>query len=87
MKLSFLGDYDSQLKQSPSQQQQQQQPNQGPPQGPPPDGGGFSYAEDATSDTNAILKLKESMQEEVKRFDKTPNNSSNDDFSQFSGIS
>jgi hypothetical protein len=30
-----------------------------------------------------ILKLKESMQEEVKKFDKTPNN---DDFNHFGSI-
>lgn len=66
------------MKQSPSQP-----PPQGPPQVPPPDGNSFPYVEDQASDTNAILKIKESMQEEVKRFDKTPNNSSNDDFNQY----
>jgi hypothetical protein len=62
------------MKQSPSQQQQQP---------PPTDAANFPYNEDQTNDTNAILKLKESMQEEVKKFDKTPNN---DDYNHFGGI-
>ena len=81
------GDYDQQMKQSPSQQQQpQQQQQQVPAQPPPTDVPNFNYTEDQTNDTNAILKLKESMQEEVKRFDKTPNTSMNDDYNQFTGI-
>ena len=76
------GEYDQQMKQSPSQQQQQQQQTQ-PPQS---DAANFNYTEDQSNDTNAILKLKESMQEEVKKFDKTPNNSNNDDYNHFSGI-
>ncbi len=77
----FLGDYDQQMKQSPNQQPQTQQ---APP--PPPDVTNFNYSEDPSNDTNAILKLKESMQEEVKKFDKTPNNSNNDDYSHFGSI-
>ena len=46
----------------------------------------FNYNEDQTSDTNTILKLKESMQEEVKKFDKTPSNSNNDDYNHYTGI-
>lgn len=95
----FSGDFDQQMKQSPSQQppppsqpqqqtpgqpQQQQQQQQGQP--PPPDVNTFNYSEDPSNDTNAILKLKESMQEEVKKFDKTPSNSNNDDYNHFSGI-
>ncbi|CAF1674061.1 unnamed protein product, partial [Adineta steineri] len=56
------------------------------PPPPPPDAANFNYAEDPSNDTNAILKLKESMQEEVKKFDKTPNNSNNDDYSHFGSI-
>ncbi|CAF0840704.1 unnamed protein product [Adineta steineri] len=87
---SINGDYDQQMKQSPNQQQQQQnqqqQQQQQPPPPPPPDAANFNYAEDPSNDTNAILKLKESMQEEVKKFDKTPNNSNNDDYSHFGSI-
>jgi len=79
----FLGDYDQQMKQSPNQQPQTQQ---APPPPPPPDVTNFNYSEDPSNDTNAILKLKESMQEEVKKFDKTPNNSNNDDYSHFGSI-
>ena len=75
-KLYLLGDYDQQMKQSPSQQ----------PQAAPSEIANFNYTEDQTNDTNAILKLKESMQEEVKRFDKTPNSSNNDDYNHFGGI-
>ncbi|CAF4363100.1 unnamed protein product, partial [Rotaria magnacalcarata] len=74
------GDYDQQMKQSPGQQQQQQT------QPPPSDVPNFNYGEDQVNDTTAILKLKESMQEEVKKFDKTPNSSNNDDYNHFSGI-
>jgi hypothetical protein len=70
------------MKQSPSQQQQQQQQQVQPP---PSDAANFNYAEDHANDTNAILKLKESMQEEVKKFDKTPNNSNNDDYNHYTG--
>ncbi|CAF1031790.1 unnamed protein product [Adineta ricciae] len=79
------GDYDQQMKQSPSHQQppQQSQQSLAPP---PPDVTNFNYSEDPSNDTNAILKLKESMQEEVKKFDKTPNNSNNDDYSHFGSI-
>jgi hypothetical protein len=82
----ILGDYDQQMKQSPSQQQQQQQQQQQSQPPPPSDVANFNYTEDQSNDTNAILKLKESMQEEVKKFDKTPNNSNNDDYNHFSGI-
>ena len=65
------------MKQSPNQQQTQ-------PAAPPPDVSNFNYSsEDQSNDTNAILKLKESMQEEVKKFDKTPNN---DDYNHFGSI-
>lgn len=74
------------MKQSPSQQQQPQQQQQQPVPPPPGDVPNFNYNEDPSNDTNAILKLKESMQEEVKKFDKTPNNSNNDDYNHFSGI-
>ncbi len=77
----MLGDYDQQMKQSPNQQQTQPIP---PP--PPPDVTNFNYPEDPSNDTNAILKLKESMQEEVKKFDKAPNNSNNDDYNHFGSI-
>ncbi|CAF1243370.1 unnamed protein product [Rotaria magnacalcarata] len=77
---SINGDYDQQMKQSPGQQQQQQT------QPPPSDVPNFNYGEDQVNDTTAILKLKESMQEEVKKFDKTPNSSNNDDYNHFSGI-
>ncbi|CAF1212105.1 unnamed protein product [Rotaria sordida] len=79
----FIGDYDQQMKQSPNQQQQQTQP---PPPPPPPDVTNYNYSEDPSNDTNAILKLKESMQEEVKKFDKTPNSSHNDDYNHFGSI-
>lgn len=71
------------MKQSPNQQQTQPTPSV-----PPPDGTNFNYPEDPSNDTNAILKLKESMQEEVKKFDKTPNNSNNnnDDYNHFGSI-
>jgi hypothetical protein len=72
------------MKQSPNQQPQTQQAPPPPP--PPPDVTNFNYSEDPSNDTNAILKLKESMQEEVKKFDKTPNNSNNDDYSHFGSI-
>ncbi|CAF4310064.1 unnamed protein product, partial [Rotaria sordida] len=65
---SINGDYDQQMKQSPNQQQQQQQTQPPPPQ-PPPDVTNYNYSEDPSNDTNAILKLKESMQAEVKKFD------------------
>lgn len=89
--MNSIGDYDQQMKQSPGQQQQQQQPQQQQQQqqqAPPPssDVPNFNYNEDQTSDTNAILKLKESMQEEVKKFDKTPSNSNNDDYNHYTGI-
>ena len=71
------------MKQSPSQQQQQQQQTQAVPPPPPPDATNYNYPEDPSNDTNAILKLKESMQEEVKKFDKTPNN---DDYNHFGSI-
>ena len=74
------------MKQSPSQQQLPPQQQQQPVPPPPGDGPNFNYNEDPSNDTNAILKLKESMQEEVKKFDKTPNNSNNDDYNHFSGI-
>ncbi|CAF2591609.1 unnamed protein product [Rotaria sp. Silwood2] len=73
----FLGDYEPQMKQSPGQQQQTQPP--------PSDVANFNYGEDQVNDTNAILKLKESMQEEVKKFDKTPNSLNNDDY-HFPGV-
>ena len=81
----FSGDYDQQMKQSPNHQQPppQSQQSLAPP---PPDVTNFNYSEDPSNDTNAILKLKESMQEEVKKFDKTPNNSNNDDYSHFGSI-
>lgn len=65
-----------------------QSPNQQPTQPPVPpvsssDVPDFNYSTDPSNDTNAILKLKESMQEEVKKFDKTPNN---DDFNHFGSI-
>jgi hypothetical protein len=69
------------MKQSPNQQQ-----TQPAPPAPPPDVTNFNYPEDPSNDTNAILKLKESMQEEVKKFDKTPNNSNNDDYNHFGSI-
>lgn len=74
-----LGDYDQQMKQSPNQQQTQ------PPVPPVPnsDVADFNYSTDPSNDTNAILKLKESMQEEVKKFDKTPNN---DDFNHYGSM-
>lgn len=68
--------------QPPTPQQQQQQQ----PQAPPSDAGNFPFNEDQSNDNNAILKLKESMQEEVKKFDKTPNSSNNDDYNHFAGI-
>lgn len=74
------------MKQSPSQQQQPPPQQQQPVPPPPGDVPNFNYNEDPSNDTNAILKLKESMQEEVKKFDKTPNNSNNDDYNHFSGI-
>lgn len=46
----------------------------------------FNYPEDPSNDTNAILKIKEIMQEEVKKFNKTPNNSNNDDFNHYGSI-
>ena len=69
-------DYDQQMKQSPTQPPVASQP-------PPPDATNFNYSDDPSNDTNAILKLKESMQEEVKKFDKTPNN---DDYNHFGSI-
>lgn len=85
---SMNGEYESEMKQAnnqppppPTQQPQQQQP-----QAPPSDAGNFPFNEDQSNDNNAILKLKESMQEEVKKFDKTPNNSNNDDYNHFAGI-
>lgn len=82
------GDFDQQMKQSPSQQPSSQpaQQAQAQSQPPPSDGPTYNYSEDQSNDTTAILKLKESMQEEVKKFDKTPNNSNNDDYNHFSGI-
>ncbi len=77
----FIGEYDQQMKQSPNQQQ-----TQPAPPAPPPDVTNYNYPEDPSNDTNAILKLKESMQEEVKKFDKTPNNSNNDDYNHFGSI-
>jgi len=77
----FIGEYDQQMKQSPNQQQ-----TQSAPPAPPPDVTNYNYPEDPSNDTNAILKLKESMQEEVKKFDKTPNNSNNDDYNHFGSI-
>ncbi|CAF3836824.1 unnamed protein product [Rotaria magnacalcarata] len=79
--MTHHGDYDQQMKQSPNQQQQQQQQ-----QSQPPDVTNYNYSEDPSNDTNAILKLKESMQEEVKKFDKTPNSSHNDDYNHFGSI-
>lgn len=70
------GEYDQQLKQSPNQQ-----PNPPPPV--PPDVSNYSNFDESNTDTNAILKLKESMQEEVKKFDKTP---TNDDFNHFGSV-
>ncbi len=75
----FIGDYDQQMKQSPNQQQTQPTAASVPP----PDVPNFNYPEDPSNDTNAILKLKESMQEEVKKFDKTPNN---DDYNHFGSM-
>jgi hypothetical protein len=72
-------DYDQQMKQSPTQPPP---PSAAAPP-PQPDVTTFNYSEDPSNDTNAILKLKESMQEEVKKFDKTPNN---DDFNHFGSI-
>ena len=76
---NFLGEYDQQMKQSPNQQQTQPIV----PPAPPSDVTDFNYPGDPSNDTNAILKLKESMQEEVKKFDKTPNN---DDYNHFGSI-
>ena len=67
------------MKQSPNQQATQPPA----PPGPSSDVPDFNYSADPSNDTNAILKLKESMQEEVKKFDKTPNN---DDFNHFGSI-
>ena len=69
-------EYDQQMKQSPTQ-------TPTVPPTAPPDATNFTYTDDPSNDTNAILKLKESMQEEVKKFDKTPNN---DDFNHFGSI-
>lgn len=74
------------MKQSPNQQHSQQSQPPAPPPQQPPDGTNYNYSEDPSNDTNAILKLKESMQEEVKKFDKTPNSSHNDDYNHFGSI-
>jgi hypothetical protein len=66
------------MKQSPNQSQ--------PVQGGQTDVNNFNYSDDPSNDTHAILKIKESMQEEVKKFNKTPNNSNNDDYNHFGSI-
>lgn len=76
LSLSRLGEYDQQMKQSPNS-------TLPPPPPVPPDVPTYTNFDESNTDTNAILKLKESMQEEVKKFDKTP---TNDDFNQFGSV-